>query len=209
MASNFAKSPFPCRVQGAGEVLVRIRANSLNFRDLAVLQGWLPFGAQAGRVPLSDAAGVIEAIGKRVTRFAVGNHVVNSIMLNWFGGSFQAIPQQYGIHLDGWLREYRVVSEQELVIMPSFLSFTEAATLPCAAVTAWSAWAGVGPGKVVLTQGTGGVSLLPFSLRRLRVQRLSHRQTSLCVRLITGHSPPFPAAQLQTRFISSPTGVGA
>jgi NADPH:quinone reductase-like Zn-dependent oxidoreductase len=132
----------PVPVPGVGEVLVRIRANSLNFRDLAVLQGWLPFGVQAGQVSLSDAAGVIETIGKRVTRFAVDDHVVNSIMPNWFGGSFQAIPQQYGIQLDGWLREYRVVSEQELVIMPSFLSFTEAATLPCAAVTAWSALAG-------------------------------------------------------------------
>lgn len=98
-----------------------------------------------------------------VTRFAIGDHVVNSIMPNWFGGSFQAIPQQYGIHLDGWLREYRVVSEEELVIMPSFLSFTKAATLPCAAVMAWSALAGVGPREVVLTQGTGGVSL--FAVR--------------------------------------------
>ncbi len=143
----------------ASEVLVCIKANSLNFRDFAILQGWLPFGVEEGRIPLSDAAGVVEAVGPSVTRFSVGDRVINSTMPNWFGGPFREHPQQYGLHLDGWLAEYRVVSEQELVAMPDFLTFAEAATLPCAALTAWSALAHAGPGHTVLTQGSGGVSL--------------------------------------------------
>jgi NADPH:quinone reductase-like Zn-dependent oxidoreductase len=156
----------PIPTPSAGEVLVRIRANSLNFRDLAILQGWIPFGVPEGRVPLSDAAGVIEAVGAGVTRFAVGDKVINSIMPNWFGGPFQEFPLQYGIHLDGWLGEYRVVNEQEVVAMPDFLTFAEGATLPCAAVTAWSALTGIGPGHTVLTQGTGGVSLFAVQLAK-------------------------------------------
>jgi NADPH:quinone reductase-like Zn-dependent oxidoreductase len=150
----------------AGQVLVRIKANSLNFRDLAILQGWTPFGVEEGRVPISDAAGIVEAIGAGVTRFEVGDRVLNSVMPSWFGGPFRELPRQYGIHLDGWLCEYRVVSEQELVSMPGTLTFEEAATLPCAALTAWSAIAGAGPGHTVLTQGTGGVSLFAVQLAK-------------------------------------------
>lgn len=151
---------------GKGEVLVRVRANSLNFRDLAILQGWMPFGVEVGRIPVSDAAGIIEAIGPGVTRFQSGDRVINSTMPNWFGGAFRELPKQYGLHLDGWLCEYRVVSEQELVAMPGFLTFEEAAALPCAAVTAWTALAGVGPGQSVLTQGSGGVSLFAVQLAK-------------------------------------------
>ncbi|RYF10015.1 MAG: hypothetical protein EOO77_22465 [Oxalobacteraceae bacterium] len=166
----------PVPMPGAGEVLVRIRANALNFRDLAVLQGCLPFGVQAGRVPLSDAAGVIEAIRMHVTRFAVGDR--------------------------------GVVSEQELVIMPSFLSFTEAATLPCAAVMAWSALAGVGPGEVVLTQGTGGVSL--FAVRFAKAAGAKVVATTDEPMRET-HNWPFatlPRLPTSDTYSSSPTGVG-
>lgn len=162
----------PDPTPGAGEVLVRIRANALNFRDLAILQGWMPFGVEAGRVPLSDAAGTVETIGPGVTRFSPGDHVINSTMPGWYGGPFREFPRQYGLHLDGWLSEFRVVSEQELVAMPSLLTFEEAATLPCAAVTAWVALAGVGPGQSVLTQGTGGVSLFAVQLAKVAGARV-------------------------------------
>lgn len=97
----------PVPTPGAGEVLVRARACSLNFRDLAILQGWMPFGVEAGRILLSDAAGSVEAVGPGVTRFRAGDWVINSTMPNWFGGRFREFPQQYGLHLDGWLCEYR------------------------------------------------------------------------------------------------------
>src|ERR1700751_3474524 len=82
----------------------------------------------------------------------------------WFGGKQREIGQQYVVSLDGWLAEYRVVSEQALVAMPALLTFEEAATLPCTAVTAWTALAGVAPGETVLTQGSGSVSLFAMQL---------------------------------------------
>jgi hypothetical protein len=86
----------------------------------------------------------------------------------WFGGKLREIRQQYVLDLDGWLAEYRVVSEQALVTTPAHLTFTEAATLPCTAVTAWTALAGLAPGDTVLTQGSGNVSL--FALQLFRVE---------------------------------------
>lgn len=151
---------------GHGEVLVKIRATSLNFRDLAILQGWMPFGVQEGRVPLSDAAGEVVSVGDGVKRFKAGDHVINSCIPAWYGGSLQTLPDQYGIHVDGWSTDYKVIDEQELVRMPEYLTFEEAATLPCAAMTAWSALAQAGPGDTVLTQGTGGVSLFAVQLAK-------------------------------------------
>ena len=151
---------------GAGEVLVRVRASSLNFRDLLIINGVYPIPVPPGRVPLSDAAGEIVAVGADVARFKVGDRVMNSFFPNWFGGSFNQMPDQYVANRDGWLTEYKVVSAEALVSMPEHLTFEEAATLPCAAVTAWSALAGTGSGDTVLTEGTGGVSLLPFNLPR-------------------------------------------
>jgi NADPH:quinone reductase-like Zn-dependent oxidoreductase len=144
---------------GAGQVLVRVRASSLNFRDPLIANGQLPFPASPGFIALSDGAGEIEAIGAGVVRFAVGDRVVNSFLPTWFGGKLRQPGQQYVLNLDGWLAEYRVVSEEALVAMPAHLTFDEAATLPCAAVTAWTALAGVAPGDTVLTQGSGSVSL--------------------------------------------------
>ncbi len=151
---------------GAGEVLVRVRASSLNFRDLAIVNGWYPFPVEPGRVPLSDASGEVETVGAGVTRFKVGDRVVNSYFPNWFGGPFRVMPEQYAIERDGWLTEYKVVSAEALAAMPEHLTFEEAATLPCAGVTAWSALAGAGPSDTVLTQGTGGVSLFALQLAK-------------------------------------------
>src|ERR1700681_3960982 len=137
---------------GPGEVLVRVRASSLNFRDLLIINGVSPIPVPPGRVPLSDAAGEIVAVGADVARFKVGDRVMNSFFPNWFGGSFNQMPDQYVVNRDGWLTEYKVVSAEALVSMPEHLTFEEAATLPCAAVTAWSALAGTGSGDTVLTQ---------------------------------------------------------
>ena len=151
---------------GAGEVLVRVRASSLNFRDLLIVNGVYPIPVPPGRVPLSDAAGEIVAVGSSVARFKVGDRVINSFFPNWFGGSFNQMSDQYVASRDGWLTEYKVVSAEALVSMPQQLTFEEAATLPCAAVTAWSALAGTGSGDTVLTEGTGGVSVFAVQLAK-------------------------------------------
>jgi NADPH:quinone reductase-like Zn-dependent oxidoreductase len=151
---------------GLGEVLVRVRASSLNYRDLIILSGGYPVHVPLGRVPVSDGAGEVVAVGPCVTRFDVGDRVVNSFFPNWFGGSFNAMPEQYVANRDGWLAEYKAVSAEALVAIPKHLTFEEAATLPCAAVTAWSALAGVKAGDAVLTQGMGGVSLFAVQLAK-------------------------------------------
>jgi NADPH:quinone reductase-like Zn-dependent oxidoreductase len=147
-----------------GEVLVRVRASSLNFRDLIIFAGQYQPPVQMGRVPLSDGAGEIEALGENVRRFRVGDKVVNCFFPNWFGGTLNTPAEQWVVDHDGWLTEYKVVNAESLVAMPSHMSFEEGATLSCAAVTAWSALAGIRAGDVVLTQGTGGVSLFAVQL---------------------------------------------
>ncbi|MEE5086803.1 NAD(P)-dependent alcohol dehydrogenase [Pseudomonas alliivorans] len=158
----------PTPEPGPGEVLVKIKATSLNFRDLSIINGWFPFPVEEGRVQLSDAAGVVEAIGSRVTRFAVGDRVTNNFMPGWFAGPFREFVSQYGSQLDGWMADYRTIDQNELVAIPDSISFEEAATLPCAAVTAWNAVAGIGPHHRVLTQGTGGVSLFALQFAKAR-----------------------------------------
>jgi NADPH:quinone reductase-like Zn-dependent oxidoreductase len=151
---------------GAGEVLMRIRATSLNARDLAVLKGRYPFPSKPSVIPLSDAAGEILAVGEGVTRFSAGDRVVNSFYPQWFGGPLRVRPAQYATSMDGWLATHRVISAEALVRMPDHLGFEEAATLPCAGVTAWSALQGISAGDTVLTQGSGGVSLFAIQLAK-------------------------------------------
>lgn len=158
----------PKPLPGPGEVLVGIKAASLNFRDLMIINGWSAFPVENGRVQLSDAAGVVEAVGTGVTRFAVGDRVTNNFMPGWHTGSFREFAPQYGTQLDGWMAEYRVVDQNELVAIPDSISFEDAATLPCAAVTGWNAVAGIGPQHSVLTQGTGGVSLFALQFAKAR-----------------------------------------
>lgn len=155
----------------AREVLVRIRATSLNYRDLAIMNGQYTLPAGAGHIPLSDAAGDVVRVGERVERFKVGDRVVNTFMPRWFGGAFQASSRNelYGSDRDGWLTEYKVVSEESLLSLPDYLSYEEGATLPCAAVTAWTALNGDRPikaGETVLTLGSGGVSLFAIQLAK-------------------------------------------
>lgn len=155
------------------EVLLRVRASCLNYRDLAILSGRYPMTVTAGLIPLSDGAGEVLAVGAQVTRFKIGDRVANTFFPHWQGGRFDGtrhMHQQYGSDRDGWLCTHKVVDEDSLVSIPPHLSFEEAATLPCAAVTAWTALHGATPlmpGDTVLTLGTGGVSLFAVQLAKL------------------------------------------
>lgn len=147
---------------GVGEVLVKIKANSLNFRDGIVLKGGYPRNTKTPVIPLSDMAGEVVEIGAGVTRYKVGDRVAANFMRDWIGGAINesVLWSGYGGGLDGFLADYAVVPEQVLVRIPSGLSYNEAATLPCAAVTAWNALtsAGLKAGDTILLLGTGGVS---------------------------------------------------
>jgi NADPH:quinone reductase-like Zn-dependent oxidoreductase len=128
-------------------------------------QGTYPFPLEKGVVPGSDGAGVVIAIGERVTRFKEGDKVCTTLNQGHLAGSLnpQILQTSLGGSLDGTLRQYGVFEESGLVHMPKTLSFNEASTLPCAAVTAWNVLYGLQgrplkPGDTVLTQGTGGVS---------------------------------------------------
>ncbi|MFI6697561.1 NAD(P)-dependent alcohol dehydrogenase [Streptomyces sp. NPDC050509] len=165
-----AERPVP--VPSAGEVLVRVKASSLNARDLLIANGTYPVAVPAGRIPLSDGAGVVEAVGDGVSRFRVGDRVMSTFHPTWLYGSFPEWGELYGVHRDGWLTEYIAVDEQSVVGVPEHLSFEEAATLPCAALTAWSAVSGVGAGDVLLVQGSGGVSVFALQFARLAGARV-------------------------------------
>ncbi|MEU4249859.1 NAD(P)-dependent alcohol dehydrogenase [Amycolatopsis sp. NPDC026612] len=155
-----------------GEVLVRVRATSLNYRDLLILNGDHFADGGSGLVPVSDAAGEVAAVGEGVTRFAEGDRVINAFHPGWIAGRMPDTLVGYGNGQDGWLAEYRAVSEHALVALPDSLSFEQGATLPCAAVTAWVSLDGVRPGDVVLTLGTGGVSLFAVQLAKARGARV-------------------------------------
>jgi NADPH:quinone reductase-like Zn-dependent oxidoreductase len=150
---------------GRGQVLVRMRAASLNYRDLAVATGKYLMGAlPPNLVPLSDGAGEVVAVGADVSRVKPGDRVAGIFMQGWIGGDLE--PQHRGTALggsiDGVLAEYVVFDEQGLVMIPDHLSDEQAATLPCAAVTAWNALYGLHallPGQTVVVLGTGGVSI--------------------------------------------------
>ncbi|OHX12080.1 zinc-dependent alcohol dehydrogenase family protein [Chromobacterium sphagni] len=157
---------------GRGEVLLQVRASSLNYRDLALLNGRYPMSYQDGLVPLSDAAGEVVELGADCRRFTVGDRICNTFFPEWFRGPFPlpTAARQYGSNLDGWLCQYKVVREEALVKAPQHLSFAEAATLTCAALTAWTALHGPQPiraGDTVLTQGSGGVFLFAIQLAKL------------------------------------------
>jgi len=146
------------------EVLVKFHAASLNYRDLIIPKGMYPFAQKQGVVPGSDGAGEVVAVGKNVTRFQPGSKVVTLFNQGHLAGSLdtQTIATGLGGVIDGTLRQYGTFNEAGLVEMPESLNWQEASTLSCAAVTAWNALYGLKPlvpGDVVLTQGTGGVSI--------------------------------------------------
>ena len=157
---------------GANEVLVRVRATSLNRRDLSILQSQYGGGnPRTGLVPLSDGAGEVIGVGPGVTRFEVGDRVAGIFFASWVDGrpSARTNASARGGAIDGMLSEMIVSHKDGLVEIPEHLSFIEAATLPCAGVTAWNALfkhGGLGEDDFVLLEGTGGVSIfgLQFSV---------------------------------------------
>ena len=157
---------------GRNQVLVRVRATSLNFRDLAVVQGVYPGPPGSGNlIPLSDGAGEVAGVGDGVTRFKAGDRVAGTFFQGWVSGvPSRPYPALGGPPVDGMLAEYVVLHEDGLVSIPESLSLEEAATLPCAAVTAWNGLMVSGrpvkPGDTVLALGTGGVSIFALQFAR-------------------------------------------
>ena len=155
---------------GPGEILVKVAAASLNYRDLAVLSGTYLPDLPLPYVPVSDAAGTVAELGGRVDRFKVGDRVIPCYIQGWRDGDLtfeQRTTQTLGAPLDGVLQDFIVVPAEDAVHTTDRLSDAEAATLPIAALTAWHCLrsGGVAAGKSVLVQGSGGVALfaLQFS----------------------------------------------
>jgi NADPH:quinone reductase-like Zn-dependent oxidoreductase len=176
----------PTPKPGPGEVLVKIHAVSLNYRDLLMVKGQYNPKLRLPRIPCSDGAGEVAAVGDGVTAWRPGDRVAGIFMQNWLEGppTPAKVKGALGGDIDGVLAEYVVLKESGLVAVPEHLSFEEAATLPCAAVTAWNALAAgnLKPGSTVLIQGTGGVSIfaLQFAkLRGLRVLGISSSEAKL------------------------------
>jgi NADPH:quinone reductase-like Zn-dependent oxidoreductase len=155
---------------GVTEVLVKIRATSLNYRDLATING--TYAGSGKLIPVSDGAGEIVAIGEKVSKFKVGDRVAGVFEPKWQGGGPkpEKIQLALGGNLPGLLREYAVFDENEVVPLPEYLSYQEAATLPVAAVTAWYSLRELGKitaGETVLVLGTGGVSIFALQLAKI------------------------------------------
>lgn len=155
---------------GANELLVRVRASSLNFHDYLVATGIM--AAADGRVPLSDGAGEVIAVGANVTGFKPGERVIGTYFPDWDGGqpSASKITRMRGEHVDGFAREYVVLPESAFVKVPAGLTDLEAATLPCAGLTAWRALMVEGkvkPGDIVLIEGSGGVSIFALQFAKM------------------------------------------
>jgi len=161
-----------------GEVLMRVRATSLNYRDLVTVKGGaVTRGIRLPLVPLSDGAGEVVEVGADVTRFKPGDRVVGSFFQSWLAGlphsSF--FGSALGGAINGMLTEYIALSEHGLVHIPAYMSFEEAATLPCAAVTSWNALVSMGgltAGETVLVLGTGGVSIFALQFARMHGARV-------------------------------------
>lgn len=159
---------------GEYEIQVNVKAVSLNYRDIALKNGAYPFPAKTGVIPVSDGAGVVTAVGPKTHRFKVGDKVMPNFHPTWIGGTeiqpFD-MTKSLGAADDGVLRDYINLKEEAFVKIPEGYSFVEAATLPCAALTAWDSLYGLEgrqlkPGQWVLTQGSGGVSVFAIQLAK-------------------------------------------
>lgn len=162
---------------GPGEILVRVRAASLNYRDLVILKGIYRPDLPLPYVPVSDGCGEVAEVGEGVTRFRVGDRAVPTYTQGWIDGlptPEMRAQRTLGAPLTGLLQEYVVVPAEDAVAPPAHLSEAEAATLPIAALTAWSALqeGGVKPGDWVLVEGTGGVALFALQLAKLAGARV-------------------------------------
>lgn len=154
---------------GPGEVLVQVKASSLNYHDFIVVLGGIP--TEDGRIPMSDGAGEVVAIGDGVSRFKEGDKVLSTFFPDWHSGGpqlagFFSVP---GDGVDGFAAEHVVMSEHAFTRMPEGYTYQQAATLPCAALTAWRGMFvenNIKPGDWVLVQGTGGVSIFALQFAK-------------------------------------------
>lgn len=161
----------------AGHVLVRVHAFSLNYRDLMVVKGLYNPKLKMPRVPCSDGAGEVIAVGEGVTQWKLGDRVAGIFMQNWLDGAPDSakVKGALGGDVDGMAASEVVLSQSGIIRIPDHLSYEEAATLPCAALTAWNALftaADTRPGHTVLIQGTGGVSIFALQLAKLAGARV-------------------------------------
>jgi len=146
----------------ANDVLVKIHAASLNYRDLLVVQGRLP-GTKENLIPGSDSAGEVVAVGDRVAKWKIGDRVIPNFNTAFLHGDLTEELRAFGLggNIDGVLTEYQIFPAEALLRVPEHLTYEQAASLPCAAITAWNALQGPVPlkgGDYLLVQGTGGVS---------------------------------------------------
>lgn len=174
--SQLERTTLPAEPLGAHDVRVQIQAASLNYRDLLMIQGLYNPKQPLPLVPCSDGAGQVVEVGAKVTRVRVGDRVMGLFSQGWQAGRARVakIRHTLGGPLPGMLRREAVLSEQGVVQMPANYTYEQASTLPCAALTAWSALeqAALTSGETVLVQGTGGVSLFAAQLAKLRGARV-------------------------------------
>ena len=158
------------RAPGFGEIQVEIKATSLNFHDYAVVTGLIP--ADDGRIPMSDGAGVVSAVGDGVTAYSVGDKVLSYFFPNWAGGR-PTLPDLIGVpgdHVDGFAAQTVTMPATAFSRMPNNMDFDAASTLSCAGLTAWRALVvetRLKPGDWVLVQGSGGVSVVALQMARM------------------------------------------
>lgn len=168
---NLAVTRAPVPVPGPGEVLLRLRASSLNFHDYLVVAGYIP--VMEGRIPLSDGAGEIAALGEGVSGWSVGDRVMGAFFPLWIDGAPDRANNARisGETADGFAADYVVAPATSLTAIPERWSFAEAATLPCAALTAWRVLVEEGklqPGDSVVLPGSGGLCLFALQIARAR-----------------------------------------
>lgn len=174
----------PDPVPGPGQVVVRTRAAALNNRDISVLHGrYLGRKVAPERIPLADGAGDVIAVGEGVTRVAVGDRVTAVPFTSWADGEFDpsVFVADLGVGVDGWLTEKALLPADALVKVSDRIDYTDAAALSAVGVTAWSILHGLGavkPGDVVLTLGTGGLSMMAVQLAKMAGARAAITSSS-------------------------------
>lgn len=214
---NLIKAERPDPKAGPGEVVLKVKAVSVNYRDLLLVQGFYNPKQPLPIVPFSDGAGEIVEVGEGVTRVKVGDRVADCFFQGWWSGD--PVPEKVatasmGSPRDGMLTEYIVLDEEGVVKLPDHLSYEEGATLPCAGLTAWSCMfrhGDVGPGDTVLTLGTGGVSIFALQLAKMAgaeviITSSSDEKLERAKKLGASHGFNYKSDEKWSRAVRSATG---